>query len=123
SLAEMKDKEIIFASSGKGSQTYMIPTLMRTLLGYKARVVMGYEGAAQIYLAMERGEVQARTGTIEALLAGHPDWLEQGKIRILAELSLEKQPSIANLPMLTALAHDGDSRAVLDFIASFTALG
>jgi tripartite-type tricarboxylate transporter receptor subunit TctC len=123
SLAEMKDQEIIFASSGKGSQTYMIPTLMRTLLGYKTRVVMGYEGAAQIYLAMERGEVQARTGTIEALLAGHPDWVETGKIRILAELSLEKQPSIPDLPMLTQLARNPEDRAVLDFIASFTALG
>ena len=123
SLAEMKDQEIIFASSGKGSQTYMIPTLMRTLLGYKTRVVMGYEGAAQIYLAMERGEVQARTGTIEALLAGHPDWVETGKIRILAELSLEPQPSLPGLPMLTQLARNPDDRAVLDFIASFTALG
>jgi tripartite-type tricarboxylate transporter receptor subunit TctC len=90
SLADMKTTEAIFASSGKGSQTYMIPTVMRTLLGYKTRVVMGYEGAAEIYLAMERGEVQGRTGTIEALLAAHADWIADHKVRILAELSLEK---------------------------------
>src|SRR6185312_8838690 len=56
-------------------------------------------------------------------LAGHPDWVETGKIRILAELSLEPQPSLPGLPMLTQLARNPDDRAVLDFIASFTALG
>ena len=92
-LEEMKTKEIIFAGSGA------------------------------IYLAMERGEVHARTGAVETILASHPDWLEKGIIKTPAELTLEDTPSIPGVISLRSLAKTDADREILDLIASYTAIG
>lgn len=122
-LEEAKSKEIIFGSSGKGSQTYITPTLMRNLLGYKFRVVLGYRGAAKTLLAMEQGEVHARTGSIEVFRAKHADWLRDGKVLILAEVGLEKNPDLPDVPLLTDLAKTPGDKEVVRLLSSYTALG
>jgi tripartite-type tricarboxylate transporter receptor subunit TctC len=122
-IEEMKTKEIIFAGSGKASQAYMIPTLMRNVLGLKTKVVIGYNGSGAIYLAMERGEVHARTGAVETILASHPDWLEKGIIKTPAELTLEDEPSLPGVISLRSLAKTDADRDILDLIASYTAIG
>jgi hypothetical protein len=101
----------------------MTPTLMRTLMGYKTRVVLGYTSSPEMFAAMERGEVEGRTGALETLMAVHPDWLSKGKMRIVAELSLEKEPTYPGVPLLPALVKDPVKKQVMDLIASYTAFG
>jgi hypothetical protein len=101
----------------------MTPTLMRTLMGYKTRVVLGYTTSPEMFAAMERGEVEGRTGALETLNAVHPDWLEKGKMRIVAELSLEKAPTFPGVPLLPPMITDPRKREIMDLIASYTAFG
>ncbi|MDB5508794.1 MAG: tripartite tricarboxylate transporter family receptor [Hyphomicrobiales bacterium] len=122
-LADMKTTEVLFGSPGKSSQSTFVPTLMRTVLGYKTRVIYGYKGAAEMFLAMERGEIQARTGSLDSIMATQPTWLKNGDAFALAELSLEKQPSIEGVPLLRELTDDPDKRDILDYMASYTAFG
>lgn len=122
-LEQAKTTEVIFGSSGKGSQTYMTPTMMRNLLGYKFRVIPGYRGAAKTLLAMERGEVHGRTGSIESLRARHADWIRNGTIRIWAEVGLEKSPEIPDVPLLTDLTKSEKDKQVIRLLSSYTALG
>jgi tripartite-type tricarboxylate transporter receptor subunit TctC len=122
-LEDMKTHETVFGAQGKPSQTYMTPTLMRTLMGYKTRVVLGYTSSPEMFAAMERGEVEGRTGALETLLAVHPDWLKQGKMRIVAELSLEKEPTYPGVPLLPPLIKNPAKRQIMDLIASYTAFG
>jgi hypothetical protein len=72
---------------------------------------------------MERGEVEGRTGALETLNAVHPDWLEKGKMRIVAELSLEKTPTFPGVPLLPPLINDPAKREIMSLIASYTAFG
>ena len=122
-LQEARSKELIFGSSGKGSQTYITPTMMRNLLGYKFRVVLGYRGASKTLLAMERGEIHARTGSIESLRAKHPDWLRDKKILILAEIGLEKSSDAPGVPLVTDLAKNPEDKKIVQLLSSYTALG
>jgi tripartite-type tricarboxylate transporter receptor subunit TctC len=122
-LAAMKDKEVIFGSIGKTSQSTYVPTLLRTVLGYKTRVIYGYKGAADTFLAMERGEVHARTGSLDSLMATKPLWLKDGQAHAVAELSLESKPSVPGIPLMRDLATTDEQREILDFMASYTAFG
>src|SRR5262245_57212235 len=79
-LAEAKHKQVILGSSGQGSETYLIPTLMNRLLGTKFDVVTGYKGGAEINHAMERGEVHGRMQYWSGWTAGKPDWLRDNKL-------------------------------------------
>jgi tripartite-type tricarboxylate transporter receptor subunit TctC len=119
----LREKEVIFAAPGKASQAYMTPTLMRNLLGFKTRVVIGYKGSAEIYLAMERGEVHGRTGAIETIYASKPDWIEKGTIKMPMELTLEPTPSMPGVVSLSSLAPNKEAKEILDLVGSYTALG
>jgi tripartite-type tricarboxylate transporter receptor subunit TctC len=123
SLQEMKSTETLFAGQGKSSQTYMLPTLMRTLLGFKTKVVMGYMSTPETFAAMERGEVQGRTGDMNALNASRPQWATDGSIQFLGEFSFADKPSMPGLPLLMPMAPDAESREVLDMVGSFMEFG
>jgi len=122
-LEGMKTTELIFGAQGKGSQTYMTPIIMRTLLGLKTKAVLGYNSSPEIYLAMERGELHARTGAIETVLSSKPEWLADGTLKIIGELSLEKESSMPGVPLLTSLVKDDESRQIMELVASYTSLG
>ena len=122
-LEGMKTTELIFGAQGKGSQTYMTPIIMRTLLGLKTKAVLGYNSSPEIYLAMERGELHARTGAIETVLSSKPEWLTNGTLKIIGELSLEKESSMPGVPLLTSLVKDDESRRIMELVASYTSLG
>lgn len=123
SLADIKTTQTLFAGQGKSSQTYMLPTLMRTLLGFKTKVVMGYSSAPEIFAAMERGEVNGRTGDMNALVASHPQWATDGTIQFLGEFSFADKPSRPGLPLLMPMAPDEKSRAILELVGSFMQFG
>jgi len=123
SLEDMKTTETLFGAQGKSSQTYMVPTLMRTLLGLKTKVVMGYISTPEVFAAMERGEIQGRTGDMNVLAASRPQWVTDGTIQFLGEFSLADKPSMPGLPLLLAMAPDANSRDILEMVGSYMAFG
>lgn len=123
SLEDMKTIETVFGSNGKASQATMIPTLMRTVLGYKTKVILGYPGAADIFLAMERGEVQGRTGAIETVTTSRPQWLENKHVFFVTELSMEKEPSVPGIKLMRDLTDDPEKREILDYVGAYTVFG
>lgn len=123
SLEEMKTTQTLFAGEGKSSQTYMIPTLMRTLLGFKTKVVLGYGSTPEVFTAMERGEVQGRTGDMNALVASHPQWATDGTMQFLGEFSFADKPSMPGLPLLLPMATDPTSREIIDMVGSYMQFG
>ena len=61
SIEDARKREIVAGASARGAITYTYPTVMNEVLGTKFKIVTGYTGGNQINLAMERGEVEART--------------------------------------------------------------
>ena len=76
-FAEFKSKPIIVGASGKGSQTYIHPALLKDVLGAQLKIVTGYRGSSDISLALERNEVQAQSATWVSWKARHTDWIKQ----------------------------------------------
>ena len=54
---DMLEKPFTVGSTGAGSQMETMPMMLNKLFGTKIKVVAGYVGGNDIYLAMERGEV------------------------------------------------------------------
>jgi tripartite-type tricarboxylate transporter receptor subunit TctC len=67
-------------------------------------------------LAMERGEVDGNAMAYASVVTMHPDWVKDGKIRILAQMANEPQPGLENVPFVLDLVKDADDRAVLRLI-------
>jgi tripartite-type tricarboxylate transporter receptor subunit TctC len=122
-FAELKDKAIVIGASGRGSQTYIHPALLRDVLGAKVKIVTGYRGSSDISLALERGEVQGQSATWVSWLARHADWIKQKQIVPIVQVGLKKEPDLPDVPLMLELANADEDRQVLEFMSSGSQIG
>ena len=121
-LEEAKSKTVIMGSSGQGSETFLIPTLMNHLLGTKFNVVTGYKGGAEINHAMERGEVHGRMQYWSGWTAGKPDWLRDKKLIHFVQYGpvIKELPDV---PSLKSLVKDEKAKQMITFLESANRVG
>jgi tripartite-type tricarboxylate transporter receptor subunit TctC len=116
-------KEVTMGVSGK-SDALGYPEILNSIKGTKFRSVRGYEGGAAINLAMERGEVDGRADNAWSSWVGdHSDWIRDGKINILLQVGLIKDPDLPNIPLLVDLARNEEEREALKLVSTPTSLG
>jgi tripartite-type tricarboxylate transporter receptor subunit TctC len=123
SIEDLKTKEVVLGGTGPGSSIVIYPTAMNNVLGTKFKIVTGYTSSTEIYLAMDRGEVLARSGTVPSLYNWHPDYVAAGKIKILAQVGLKPDAQLPGIPLLVDLAQTEEDRRVLALVSSPGALG
>ena len=58
--------------TGTGNTGYYLPKLLEETIGAKFQMVTGYQGGADIELAVERGEVQCRAFSIQVFFGREP---------------------------------------------------
>lgn len=79
-------------------------------------VTRGYPGAAEIWLAMERGEVDGCFADISAIMVGRPVLWKEGKLRpLMAFGRTERHPDFPDIPIGRELVSDPDDLALLEF--------
>ena len=122
-LEDAMKREIILGGTGAGSSIVIYPTVMNNLLGTKFKIVLGYQSTMEIDIAMERQEVQARTGSYTALASEHPDWLKDKKVNILAQIGLKQDPLLQGVPMMTDFAKNERDKKIMELMSSPIALG
>ncbi|MGH6768101.1 MAG: Bug family tripartite tricarboxylate transporter substrate binding protein [Xanthobacteraceae bacterium] len=121
-LAEAKQKEVIVGSSGKGSETFLVPTLMNRTLGTKFKIVMGYKGGAEINQAMEQGEVHGRMQYWSGWTAGKPNWLRDKKLIHFVQYGppIKELPDV---PSLKSLVKDEKTKQMITFLEAANRIG
>ena len=122
-IQDVFEREVILGGTGVGSSIVIYPAAMNSLLGAKFRIVLGYKATSEIDLAMERGEVQARTGSYTGLRSDHPDWLSEKKVNILMQIGSKRDPDLPEVPLLSELGRTEEERKILELISSPIALG
>ena len=117
-------RELVTGATGIGSGTFIYPNAMNIVLGTKFKVVMGYKSTAELDLAMERGEVQARAGaSLAGILQERPYWIEDKKVIVLSQIGAEREPAFPNVPLMHELAKTPEQRQILNLISLPPALG
>ena len=116
-VADAMTRVTPLAGSGKSSATYQIPVLANALLGTKFNVVLGYPGAAEMEIAIERGEVDGRAAIWQTLNATQPTWIKDGKVRIVIQSVLKRAPQLPDTPTYIELAKTDEARRIFEFLA------
>jgi tripartite-type tricarboxylate transporter receptor subunit TctC len=112
---DLLDREFVVGGSGVGSQMETIPTMLNKLFGTRMKVISGYRGGNEIYLAMERGEVQGRCGgLLSSINSTRPDWFAQHKVSVPIQVALRRNPQFAEVPAIVELAKDERTRRILE---------
>ena len=92
-------------STGTGNTGYYLPKLLEETIGAKFTIVTGYQGGAEIELAVERGEVQCRAISIPVYFGREPfhTWRQKGLARILIQTGKKKDSRLLEAPTLYEL--------------------
>ena len=90
---------------GTGSHFYQIPKLIEETLGAKFFIVTGYQGATDVDIAIERGEMHCRTVTVTAYFGREPflTWGKNGFVRPLTQTGRKPSPSLPEVSTIYEL--------------------
>src|SRR5262245_49003370 len=122
----LANKAVVGATSA-GSPTREYAAMFKHSTGARFEIVSGYKGPPDLFIAMERGEIDGVCGLDwSALKSQQPDWLKDKKLNLLVQGSLEPDPELAALGVPTPWAFikdDVDRRAVEVMIGFQQAFG
>jgi len=117
-------RPVFIGGTGAGADTDLFPKAMNSILGTKMKLVTGYPGGNDITLAMQRGEVEARCGwSWSSIKSGHAQWVNDGTIRLLVQLSLAKHPDLPEVPLIMDLVKTPEQRAILRLVFARQVMG
>ncbi len=117
SVEDARKKETVFGATGTGGGQYTVPHIMNKLFGTKFKIIPGFKTTAEIYLAMERGEVDGVYGAYDAISDVHPDWLKERRFNWIAQLYDVRAPEFPDVPLLQEFASNDLDRSALRFLA------
>jgi tripartite-type tricarboxylate transporter receptor subunit TctC len=120
-IADLMNRETVFAATGGTSVFY--PQLLNKMMGARFKLVAGYLGTPASNLAMERGEVEGATSSLNTIKLAQPDWLPDKKINVLVQYSLQRDRELPDAPAVVELARTPADKTVLSFFASSGAIG
>ena len=121
-IDDARRREISAGANPKGSYVYTMAALLNEYLGTKFKIVAGYQGITTIYLALERGEVDALGVTWAEFRVERENFIREGKVRVLVQ-SAPKSDDLPEVPTLDELARNDDDRGIISFLLSGNKLG
>ena len=123
SFEDVQRKQYTVGTTGGASTAVLLPASLNAFGGAKFKLVKGYQGAADVLLALERSEVDiAGAVGIPNLVSRHPDWLKGGA-SIIYQAALKRNRLLPNVPTLPELGQTEDGKIVLRAIASTSEIG
>lgn len=118
-----KKNEVIVGSTGRGSITHQLPALLNAMYGTKFKLVGGYQAMTEMTVAIERGELHGRAGSLIGWTQSRPKEMAEGKFVHMVQVNLKKDPAAGNAPLLVDLARNDRERAMLTFMSSSALVG
>jgi tripartite-type tricarboxylate transporter receptor subunit TctC len=110
-------KPFVVGSSGRGTTMSIYPRALNSVLGTNFEVIEGYQGGSQVYLALERGEVNGVCGLFwSSIKSSRPDWVSKNFIRVFLQLGLNKEPELGSVASVMDLVKKPEDRAFLEAV-------
>jgi tripartite-type tricarboxylate transporter receptor subunit TctC len=122
-LADLTRRETLVASTGPLSQAEINSLMLNGVVGTKFKLIRGYKGSAEAALAVERGEADGTLMPWEYLKAAHADWIDTGKISIVARYVRHPIKERPDVPSVYDLARTKEQRDVLNLFLGSDEMG
>lgn len=116
SLEDATQREVPVSATGVSAGPGVYPKILNALFGTKFKVISGYDTGG-MRMALEKGEVEGICGLAwQTYKVIAPDWIERKKIRVLAQMGLEKNAELSDVPLAADLLKNPEDRQVLELI-------
>jgi tripartite-type tricarboxylate transporter receptor subunit TctC len=111
-------KLLNFAATGPGSDGHDVPLILRDVFRINSQVVRGYPGGNTLYLAVTRGEMDARMVGYASVKTAQPDWLKPNSpVKFLMQFATRTRlPAYPDVPTAQELATNEEDRALVNML-------
>jgi tripartite-type tricarboxylate transporter receptor subunit TctC len=123
SVQDLLEKPLIVGDTGPGTGTRSYPKALNELLGTKFKLVGGFPASSDVFLAMERGEVEGICESLDSIKIRRPDWISTGKVAILFQGGAEPNPELKGVPFVRDLARGDAERQAIEFLYAGQGIG
>jgi hypothetical protein len=113
---DLRTTELILGDTGPGTGTRSYPKVLNDLLGYKFKLVSGFRSSADVFLAMERGEVDGICESFDSIKQRKPEWLSKKIVNVLLQAGAHSPPELAGVPNVLTLARNDEEKKVLAYL-------
>jgi tripartite-type tricarboxylate transporter receptor subunit TctC len=121
--ADLFDQTLITGDTGPGSGTYLYPRGLKELMGMKFQPVSGFPSTADVFLAMERGEVAGVCEALDSIASRRPDWIPGKKVVPILQGGAEPDPELKGVAFVLDLARNNEERQALAFLYAGEGVG
>ena len=116
-------QELIIGNTGAGTGTYSYPKALNGILGTKFKLISGFPSSSDVFLAIERGEVDGICESLDSVIAKRPDWIEKGKVNVLFQGGAQPNPTLKAVPYIVDLARNADEKQEIQFLYAGQGIG
>ena len=120
---DLFERMLITGDTGPGSGTYLYPRALKELLGLKFQPVSGFPSTADIFLAMERREVDGVCEALDSINSRRPEWLTTKKVAAVLQGGVEPDPELKDVPFMLDLARNETERQQIAFLYAGEGIG
>jgi len=122
-IEEMKTTPMNVGCSGRTSQSYQSPAMLKNLAGFKFNLICGYPGSAEYVLALEKGEVDMVSSAWNQWTSAHPQKIASGEFVPMIQSGLKRHKDLPNIPLMQELVDDPQLKKVFEFTSAGAAIG
>jgi tripartite-type tricarboxylate transporter receptor subunit TctC len=122
-IQDLYTTQLIVGDTGVGTGTHSYPKALNALLGMKFKIIAGFPSSSDVFLAMERGEVDGICESLDSVSGKRPDWLPNRKVTILFQGGAAPNPELKDTPFVADLARSPDDRLAIEFLYAGQGIG
>ena len=122
-IADIQKTEISVGTPGLNSTPSFNTRLLVEALDMKLRIVLGYPGQNEVFLAMERGEVDAFPTFYSSIMSTRPTWITDKTVKTIVQFGPQPEPDLKDTPFAADLVKDPEKLRLLKAAAAPLALG
>ena len=120
---DLLKQELIIGNTGVGTGTYSYPKALNGLLGTKFKLISGFPSSSDVFLAMERGEVDGICESLDSVIGKRPDWIASKKVNVLFQGGTEPNPALRSVPFVSDLARTTGEKQAIEFLYAGQGIG
>lgn len=106
------------SATAPGSSAYDYWKILNNIGGTKLRIIGGYQSAAPMLLAMERGETEGAFTSWNTLKVRRNELLRDKLVTILMQFTTARHPDLKDVPALVEAGQSEEDRQILALYAS-----
>lgn len=123
SFKDLQENELIIGNTGVGTGTYTYPKALNGILGTKFKQISGFPSSTNVFLAMERNEVDGICESLDSVISKKPDWIATRHINVLFYGGAKPTTDLHGAPFVIDLARNTEEKQALEFLYAGQGIG